>query len=178
MAKALRASVIASMDRMWSSSSRSYWPRSGTTASTRKSASPETTWQATTAGMATSAVSIRREVSRECWAALRAMNTVARLVALPTTLFVTVYLACTAAAVRLPTGRTRVAAALARLTVAAVLAFAGWALAAALLVAVLGACTLRQTADAGPAPSCDDSCKDAGRVPGSAEQPLVAGATG
>jgi amino acid efflux transporter len=63
----------------------------------------------------------------------------ARLVALPTTLFVTVYLGCTAAAVRILTGHTRVVAAIAFLVVAGVLAFAGWALAVSLLVCALGA---------------------------------------
>ena len=63
----------------------------------------------------------------------------ARLVALPTTLFVTVYLGCTAAAVRILTGRTRIIAGIACLVVAGVLAFAGWTLAVALLVIALGA---------------------------------------
>ncbi len=43
MANVLRASVTGPMARIWSSSSSSYAPRSGTTASTRKSASPDTT---------------------------------------------------------------------------------------------------------------------------------------
>ena len=63
----------------------------------------------------------------------------AQMVALPTTLFLTVYLGCTAAAVRLLTGRIRVAAAVSCLVVAGVMLFAGWALVAAFLVAVLGA---------------------------------------
>ena len=63
----------------------------------------------------------------------------AQLVALPTTLFLTVYLGCTAAAVRLLGGRTRVAAAVSCLAVTGVLAFAGWALVPALLIAALGA---------------------------------------
>ncbi len=65
--------------------------------------------------------------------------TTAQLVALPTTLFLTVYLGCTAAAVRLLTGRTRVAAAVSFLVVSGVLVFAGWALLTTLLVVVLGA---------------------------------------
>ena len=65
--------------------------------------------------------------------------TTAQLVALPTTLFLAVYLGCTAAATRLLTGGTRVAAAVSCLVVTGVLAFAGWGLVTALLVAALGA---------------------------------------
>jgi amino acid efflux transporter len=60
-----------------------------------------------------------------------------QLVALPTTLFLAVYLGCTAAGVRILTGRTRLVSAVACLAVAGVLAFAGWALVAPLLVAVV-----------------------------------------
>ena len=63
----------------------------------------------------------------------------ALLVALPTTLFLIVYLGCTAAAVRILAGRTRLAAAVSCLAVAGVLAFAGWALVPAALVVALGA---------------------------------------
>jgi amino acid efflux transporter len=63
---------------------------------------------------------------------------VARLVSLPTTLFVTVYLGCTAAAVRLLGGTQRVVAVLACVAVAVVLGFCGWALVPAGLVAIVG----------------------------------------
>jgi amino acid efflux transporter len=63
----------------------------------------------------------------------------ARLVALPTVLFLTVYLGCTAAATRILAGRMRLVAALSCLAVAGVLAFAGWTLLAAALIALLGA---------------------------------------
>lgn len=64
--------------------------------------------------------------------------TLAELVALPTTLFLTVYLGCVLAAVRVLSGRTRVAAGIATGAVLAVLAFSGWALAVAALVAGVG----------------------------------------
>jgi amino acid efflux transporter len=60
-------------------------------------------------------------------AGLGAVGT-AQLVALPTSLFLAVYLATTAAAVRILTRATRVVAAVACLVTAAVTAFAGWAL--------------------------------------------------
>jgi amino acid efflux transporter len=58
-----------------------------------------------------------------------------RLVVVPTTLFVTVYLGCTAAAVRLLRGPVRVAAGVAFVVVAGVLVFCGWALVVAVGVA-------------------------------------------
>jgi amino acid efflux transporter len=58
----------------------------------------------------------------------------AQLVALPTALFLTVYLGCTAAATRILQGGTRVIAGLAFGTVAAILCFAGWALLGVLAV--------------------------------------------
>jgi amino acid efflux transporter len=61
----------------------------------------------------------------------------AQLVALPTTLFVTVYLGCTAAAIRILPGRARLAAIASCIAVVGVLAFSGWALVFALAV-VLG----------------------------------------
>jgi amino acid efflux transporter len=62
------------------------------------------------------------------------------LVSVPTTMFLSVYLSCTVSATRLLTGKTRIAAAVAVLAVAAVLAFSGWtALVAAALVAVIAA---------------------------------------
>jgi amino acid efflux transporter len=73
----------------------------------------------------------------------------AQLVALPTTLFLTVYLGCTAAATRLLAGRTRVAAGVSYVAVAVVLAFAGWALVGAVIVVVLGASTRVSRSPAG-----------------------------
>jgi len=58
------------------------------------------------------------------------------LVAVPTALFVTVYALCTAAAVRLTTGGTRVLAGLACAVVLVILVFSGWALLAVVAVAV------------------------------------------
>ncbi|HST82028.1 MAG TPA: amino acid permease [Kineosporiaceae bacterium] len=69
-----------------------------------------------------------------------------QLVALPTALFLTVYLGCTAAATRILRGGTRVIAGLAFGTVAAILCFAGWALLGVLAVVLLGA-ILPQGAD-------------------------------
>lgn len=60
----------------------------------------------------------------------------AQLVALPTTLFLTVYLGCTTSAVRLPAGRVRVAAAVAAIAVAATLSFSGWALVVPIAIAI------------------------------------------
>jgi hypothetical protein len=70
--------------------------------------------------------------------ALRLADT-AVLVSVPTTMFLCVYLSCTASAARILTGRTRVAAAVALLAVLAILAFCGWALLAAAAVAVTAA---------------------------------------
>lgn len=61
------------------------------------------------------------------------------LVAVPTAMFVTVYAVCTAAAVRLTAGATRVAAAVACALVLVVLAFSGWALLAVAALAALAA---------------------------------------
>jgi amino acid efflux transporter len=58
------------------------------------------------------------------------------LVAVPTALFVAVYALCTAAAVRLTAGTTRVLAGLACAVVLVILAFSGWALLAVAAVAV------------------------------------------
>jgi amino acid efflux transporter len=63
----------------------------------------------------------------------------AQLVAVPTTLFLTVYLGCTAAATRLFAGGMRVIAALSCVAVAVIMCFAGWALLAALVVVLLAA---------------------------------------
>lgn len=67
----------------------------------------------------------------------------AALVAVPTTLFLTVYLACTAAAARVLSGAARVAAVLACACVLGVLAFSGWTLLVALAVLLAAACTGR-----------------------------------
>jgi amino acid efflux transporter len=74
--------------------------------------------------------------------ALHLVTTTA-LVALPTTMFLGVYLACTAAATRVLTGAARLAAWPALLAVATVLAFCGWALAAAAAVATIAAVAAR-----------------------------------
>jgi hypothetical protein len=72
------------------------------------------------------------------------------LVSVPATMFLCVYLSCTASATRLLAGKTRAAAAVAVLAVLAVLAFSGWtALLAAGVVAALAPAlgrTIGQTA--------------------------------
>jgi amino acid efflux transporter len=77
------------------------------------------------------------------------------LVSVPTTLFVCVYLSCTAAAVRILGVRLRLAAAVAVLAVLVILAFCGWGLAPAGAIAVVAAVTTRGTAacKAVPAPA-------------------------
>lgn len=70
--------------------------------------------------------------------------TTAQLVALPTTLFLTVYLGCTAAAVRTLTGPVRLAAAVSCVAVLSVLAFSGWALLVALAVVLISVIPRRQ----------------------------------
>ena len=69
----------------------------------------------------------------------------AALVAIPTTLFLVVYLGCMTSAARVLRGPARLAAALAAAIVAVVLGFCGWALLAALAV-VLAACRGRLVA--------------------------------
>jgi amino acid efflux transporter len=61
----------------------------------------------------------------------------AQLVALPTTLFLTVYLGCTVSAARLLTGRVRLAAAVAAVAVVATMSFSGWALVLPVVVAIV-----------------------------------------
>lgn len=61
--------------------------------------------------------------------------TTAQLVALPTTLFLTVYLGATASATRILRGRVRAVAAAACAAVVGVLMFSGWALAVPLVIA-------------------------------------------
>jgi amino acid efflux transporter len=89
--------------------------------------------------------------------ALHLVSTAA-LVTLPTTMFLTVYLCCTASAARILAGPARIAAWPALIAVAGVLAFCGWALAAA--AALAGAAVLISrparralTVAAGPAPA-------------------------
>ncbi|RKT85715.1 amino acid efflux transporter [Saccharopolyspora antimicrobica] len=63
----------------------------------------------------------------------------AQLVSIPTTLFLVVYLCCTAASVRVLSGPVRAAAAVACAAVLGVLAFSGWALLVASAVAIRAA---------------------------------------
>lgn len=60
------------------------------------------------------------------------------LVTVPTTMFLLVYLGCTAAATRILPGRVRVAAAISCAVVAGVLLFAGWSLLAGAVVVIAG----------------------------------------
>jgi amino acid efflux transporter len=69
---------------------------------------------------------------------------ISALVTVPTTFFLAVYLGCTAAAIRLLVGPTRIAAAAATAAVIAVLCFSGWALLLPPAVAVLAAATDRR----------------------------------
>jgi amino acid efflux transporter len=71
------------------------------------------------------------------------------LVALPTTMFLCVYLTCTASAARILTGPARVAAVPAALAVTAVLAFSGWALLVTAVIAIVAALATRPA----PAPA-------------------------
>ncbi len=68
------------------------------------------------------------------------------LVAIPTTLFLVVYLGCMTSAVRVLRGRARLAAAPAAVAVAVVLGYCGWALLAPLAV-VLALCSARPLAE-------------------------------
>jgi amino acid efflux transporter len=74
--------------------------------------------------------------------ALHLVSTAA-LVTLPTTMFLTVYLCCTASAARILAGPARLAAWPALIAVIGVLAFCGWALAAAAAVAAAAALVTR-----------------------------------
>jgi amino acid efflux transporter len=71
----------------------------------------------------------------------------AALVALPTTLFLVVYLGCMTSAARMLRGPARWAAAPAAVVVAAILAYCGWALLAPLAV-ILAVCLARPLARA------------------------------
>ena len=64
---------------------------------------------------------------------------IAALVSVPTAMFLCVYLSCTAAATRILSGPLRAAAAVGVLAVLAVLAFCGWALLAAAVIALAAA---------------------------------------
>jgi amino acid efflux transporter len=87
--------------------------------------------------------------------ALRLADT-AVLVSVPTTMFLCVYLSCTGSAVRILTGKARVAAAVAVLAVLAILAFCGWALLAAALFAAAAALAVP-----GGYPPAEDGCQAA-----------------
>jgi amino acid efflux transporter len=73
----------------------------------------------------------------------------AQLVALPTALFLTVYLGCTAAATRILSGGTRIVAGLAFAAVAIILCFTGWALLGVLAVIQIAVLTSRRRSGAG-----------------------------
>jgi amino acid efflux transporter len=75
--------------------------------------------------------------------------TAAELVALPTALFLSVYLACMIAAVRTLSGRARAAAWPALVTVCVLLYWSGWAAAVAAAVAVTAAAAARHRASPG-----------------------------
>jgi amino acid efflux transporter len=82
--------------------------------------------------------------------ALRLADT-AVLVGVPTTMFLCVYLSCTASAVRLLRGPARAGAAVAVLAVLVILAFCGWALLAAAVVAVVAIAITRRSGGYPPA---------------------------
>ena len=82
--------------------------------------------------------------------ALRLADT-AVLVSVPTTMFLCVYLSCTASAARLLTGKARTAAVVAVLAVLTILTFCGWALLAAAVVAVLAVLSARSSRGYPPA---------------------------
>jgi len=67
----------------------------------------------------------------------------AALVSVPTTMFVCVYLSCTAAAVRILGARLRLAAAVAVVAVLAILVFCGWGIAAAGVIAAVAVLATR-----------------------------------
>jgi amino acid efflux transporter len=73
----------------------------------------------------------------------------AQLVALPTALFLTVYLGCTAAATRILSGGTRIVAGLAFAAVAVILCFTGWALLGVVAVIQIAVLTSRRRTGAG-----------------------------
>ncbi len=78
--------------------------------------------------------------------------TTEELVGLPTALFLSVYLGCTASAARTLGGRARYAAVAALPTVAVVLAFSGWALLVAAVVALVAGLASGKGSAAAPAP--------------------------
>jgi amino acid efflux transporter len=89
--------------------------------------------------------------------ALHLVSTTA-LVTLPTTMFLTVYLCCTASAARILVGPARLAAWPALIAVAGVLAFCGWALAAAAAVAGAAAVATRPALTVAPRPAAAHPC--------------------
>src|SRR6266568_4739167 len=102
--------------------------------------------------------------------ALRLADTAA-LVGVPTAMFLCVYLSCTAAAARILTGKARAAAAVAVLAVLTVLAFCGWALLAAAVIALAAALA----APGRGYPLVGDGCQAAAarRAPSVAFSPLA-----
>jgi amino acid efflux transporter len=89
----------------------------------------------------------------------------AGMVALPTTMFLCVYLGCTVSAVRILTGPARIAAIPAAAAVAAMMAWCGWALAAAAAVAVAAALGTRtRSAAPGAGTSAAAPGESAGRL--------------
>jgi hypothetical protein len=98
--------------------------------------------------------------------ALHLVSTAA-LVTLPTTMFLTVYLCCTASAARILAGPARIAAWPAMIVVLGVLAFCGWALAAAAAVAAAAALATRpghqQPLTMASRPVTPPACPAAGR---------------
>ncbi len=81
----------------------------------------------------------------------------AQLVAVPTALFLTVYLFCTASAARILRGPVRVAAAVACVVTAVILAFSGAALAVVAVVVAIGFVAVRQPSCV-PAVPCQQPC--------------------
>ena len=89
----------------------------------------------------------------------------AGMVALPTTMFLCVYLGCTVSAARILTGPARIAAIPAAAAVAAMMAWCGWALAAAAAVAVAAALGTRtRSAAPGAGTSAAAPGESAGRL--------------
>src|SRR6266571_2604196 len=100
-----------------------------------------------------------------------AIGPAGRAVAVPAAMFLCVYLSCTAAAARILTGKARAAAAVAVLAVLTVLAFCGWALLAAAVIALAAALA----APGRGYPLVGDGCQAAAarRAPSVAFSPLA-----
>ena len=97
------------------------------------------------------------------------------LVSVPTTMFLCVYLGCTVSATRLLTGKTRIAAAVAALVVAAILAFSGWPalLAAGVVAAVACRDHLRSSLDFAASNSSGLSAPDSRSLARSLSRPTT-----